>query len=208
MVALAPLTDADRARIADSVARAEARTSVELRFVLAHRSSHYGAFALIYPGLVTLTLGGVAAVFVPDLTARSLFMGQAVVFAIAFAVLQSQGLRAALVPAASRQKAAWRHARLYYASIGLKQPHLKSVVLVFCSVTERAVEILVDDAVAEKLPESAWTPIVAQFTASLRRGAVADAFVAAADECAVLLAPLFPAKPGDANEVPDTLVEL
>jgi putative membrane protein len=135
-------------------------------------------------------------------------MGQAVVFAIAFAVLQSQGLRAALAPAASRQKAAWRHARLYYASIGLKQPHLKSVVLVFCSVTERAVEILVDDAVAEKLPESAWTPIVAQFTASLRRGAVADAFVAAADECAVLLAPLFPAKPGDANEVPDTLVEL
>jgi putative membrane protein len=202
------LTDADRASIAQAVARAEAATSVELRLVLTHSSSHYGAFAIIYPALLALIAGGLAAFVNPDLEAERLFLGQAVLFLAAVAALQWHPLRFALVPPGAKRKAAWRHARLHYASIGLKQPHLRSAVLVFASSVEHSVEILVDDAIAEKLPEGAWAPVVAEFRTCFAQGNVADAFVKTADTCALILAPAFPPKEGQVNEIPDTLVEL
>lgn len=202
------LTDADRTRIADAVARAESRTSVELRLVLAHQSSHYEAFALIYPSVLALVAGGVAAGIWPHLAAYMLFIGQAAIFIAAFALLHWQALRAALAPPAIKRRAAWRHARLHYASLGLTHPHVRNAVLVFCSAAERYVEILVDEEIAERLPESAWAPIMAAFQTAFAAGRVADAFVGAAEACASVLAPVFPAVPGQPNMLPDTLEEI
>jgi putative membrane protein len=202
------LSHADRARIAAAVAEAESRTGVELRLVLAHSSSHYGAFALIYPALLALLAGGIAAAAEPALRAWILFTGQAVLFLTGLAVLQYPPLRLALAPPAVKRKAAWRHARLHYASIGLKQPHIKSALLVFCALAERTVEILADDAIGEKLPDSVWQPVVAAFRRDVAAGRIADAFVAAAASCADILAPAFPPAAGQANEIPDDLVEI
>lgn len=202
------LTAEDRTRIAAAVAKAETQTGVEIRLVLAHSSSHYGAFALIYPALLALVAGGAAAAWLPDLAATDLFIGQALLFAAGIAILQSQALRQAFAPAQVKRKAAWRHARLHYASIGLKQPHTHNLVLVFCSIAERSIEILVDDAIHEKLPEPVWQPIVAAFKAEFAKGRVADAFVNVSGACAAVLAPLFPPEPGRINEIPDELVEI
>jgi putative membrane protein len=202
------ITDGDRAAIAAAVAKAEATTSVEIRMVLAHSSSHYGAFALIYPALLALVAGGVASAVFPGLEATRLFLGEAVLFLVAVVVLQWLPLRFALIPHGIKRKAAWRHARLHYASIGLKQPHLRSAILIFCSQVERSIEILVDDAIAEKLPEAVWSPIVAEFQAAFAQGKVAEAFCAAAAGCAAILEPVFPPVIGQINEIPDTLVEL
>jgi putative membrane protein len=208
MVMQPKITERDRTAIATAVAKAEARTSVEMRLVLAHSSSHYGAFALIYPALLALVAGGVASAILPGLDAWRLFLGQAVLFLVGVAVLQWLPLRFALIPHGIKRKAAWRHARLHYASIGLKQPHLRSALLIFCSQVERSIEILVDDAIAEKLPEAVWAPIVADFQASFAQGKVAEAFAAAASGCAAILEPVFPPVIGQKNEIPDTLVEL
>jgi len=208
MVKAADLTDSDRSRIAAAVAKAEAATSIELRFVLAHASSHYGAFALIYPAILALVAGGVALLVLPELTAEQIFVGEGAVFAASVAILEWGALRRRLAPPSAKRKAAWRQARLYYASIGLKQPHLKNTLLLFCSVAERSVEILVDDEIAEKLPETVWMPVVAAFKTDFARGSVADAFVNAASASGALLAPVFPAIPGQANEIPDNVVEI
>lgn len=208
MVTHRNLDDDGRARIAAAVAEAEARTSVEIRLVLAHSSSHYGAFALIYPAMLALVVAGIAASIAPDPPAWMLFVGEALLFLAALGALQWLPLRRSLVPPAIKRKAAWRHARLHYASIGLKQPHLKNVLLIFCSEAERTVEILADDAIAEKLPESVWPPVVHEFKADFARGNVADAFVKAAKGCAAILAPAFPPVAGQPNEIPDELVEV
>jgi putative membrane protein len=202
------LTEADRTRIAEAVARAESHTSVELRLVLAHRSSHYEAFALIYPAVLALVAGGIAAGLRPHLPAYVLFIGQAAIFIAAFALLHWQALRVALAPPAIRRRAAWRHARLQYASLGLTHPHVRNAALVFCSEAEHYVEILVDEEIAERLQESAWLPVLAEFRRSLADGRIADAFVGAAEACAIVLAPAFPALPGQANGLPDTLEEI
>jgi putative membrane protein len=202
------LNDGDRARIAAAVAEAEARTSVELRLVLAHAGSRYGAFALIYPAWLALLAGGVAAAIRPELPAWILFIGQAALFLLILAALQWLPLRLWLVPETVKRKAAWRHARLHYASVGLRQPHTKNTVLVFCSAAEHMVEILADDAIAEKLPDSVWLPVVDAFKAEFAQGRVADAFVNAARACADRLAPDFPPEPGQVSEIPDELTEL
>jgi putative membrane protein len=202
------LDDAGRLRITAAVAEAETRTSVEILLVLAHSSSHYGAFALIYPGLLALVAGGIASAVRPDQPAWMLFVGQALVFLVSVAILQYPPLRQALVPPAIKRKAAWRHARLHYASIGLKHPHIKSAVLIFCSEAERSVEILADDAISEILPSTVWVPVVHNFKAQFAQDKVADAFVEAAGACATILAPIFPPVVAQPNEIADDLVEL
>jgi putative membrane protein len=208
MVTHKNLDDAGRARITAAVAEAETKTRVEIRLVLAHSSSHYGAFALIYPGLLALIAGGIASAIRPDLPAWMLFVGQALVFLVSVAALQYPPLRQALVPPAIKRKAAWRHARLHYAGIGLKHPHIRSAILVFCSEAERSVEILADDEISELLPSTVWLPVVHDFKARFAQGKVADAFVEAAGACAAILAPTFPPVAGQPNEIADDLVEL
>jgi putative membrane protein len=208
MVTHRNLDNAGRARIAAAVAEAETKTGVEIRLVLAHSSSHYGLFALIYPALAALVAGGIASAVEPDLPAWMLFAGQALVFVVLAAALQWQPIRLALVPPTVKREAAWRHARLHYASIGLKQPHIKSALLIFCSEAERSVEILADDAIAELLPATVWVPVVQAFKRDFAQGKVADAFVEAAGACAAILAPAFPPVVGQPNEIADDLVEL
>jgi putative membrane protein len=135
-------------------------------------------------------------------------VGEALTFLAAVVLLQYLPLRFALIPPPIKRKAAWRHARLHYAAIGLKQPHIKSALLVFCSEVERSIEILADDAIGEKIPESTWGPVVHAFKTDFARGRVADAFVTAAHDCAAILAPAFPPFAGQANEIADDLVEL
>jgi putative membrane protein len=202
------LTAEDRARIAAAVAAAETKTGVELRLVLAHNSSHYGAFALIYPALLALLAGGLVSVVEPGMRAWMLFAGEALLFLAGVAFMQWLPLRIALAPSPVKRKAAWRHARLHYASIGLKQPHIKSALLIFCSQAERTVEILADDAIAEVVPQSTWQPVVEAFKRDIGQGRIADAFVMAAERCAAILGPAFPPVAGQANEIPDELVEL
>jgi len=202
------LNDADRARIAEAVRTAEAVTSVEIRLVLAHASGHYREYELIYPAMLALLAGGVTAAVRPTLGAGWLFIAEAALFALVAAVLQWPPLRRALVPLPVKHKAAWRQARLDYARVGLSSPHTHGVVLLYCSAAEHYVEILVDDRIAEALPAPVWSPIVEQFRNRFATGAIADAFVEAAGACAAALAPKFPRRPGEANELPDGLEEL
>ena len=202
------LTEADHARIAEAVKAAEARTAVELRLVLAHWSSRYGAIALICPTMAALVAGGVAAALRPALPAVWLWLGQGAIFLVLLGLTQWPALRRALTPPAVKRKAAWRQARLHYASIGLKQPHIRNALLLFCSAAEHSVEILVDDAIAEKLPRPVWEPVVARFKTDFAAGRIVEAYVEAAAACAAILEPVFPAAPGQGSEIPDTLVEV
>ncbi len=202
------VNEADRQRIADAIAAAERETSVEFNLVLAHASSHYGAFALIDAGVIALLGGGAIAALRPDIPAAWQFIAQVVLFLLGVVILQAPALRRALAPPSVKRKAAWRNARLHYAHLCLKQPHSRGMILIFCSIAERSVEILVDDAIAERLPDAVWNPLAVEFKSRSARGDVAEAFINATMSAAALLAPVFPPKPRQKNEIPDALVEL
>jgi putative membrane protein len=50
--------------------------------------------------------------------------------------------------------------------------------------------------------------VVERFVAQLKAGRTAEGFIEAVDACGTYLAAHFPARPDDANELPNPLVEL
>ncbi|MDB5366190.1 MAG: hypothetical protein JWM77_2117 [Rhodospirillales bacterium] len=199
------IDDQDRARIAAAVAAAEARTSVELKLVLAPASSRYGAFALIHPLLFALGIGCVVAVAFPGTSARAMLLLETLGLASAWALLQVPALRRALVPPAVKRKASWRLARLEFARLGLDTVAGRPALLFFVAAAERHVEILVDARVATRVPQATFDAIVATFTSTAQGGDLAGAFVAACAAIGDALEARFPVQPGAANERPDDL---
>jgi putative membrane protein len=81
-------------------------------------------------------------------------------------------------------------------------------LLIYVSLFERTVWVCADDAIAERLPDDAWIPVRDTITAGFRRGtddAVAASLRDAVARAADLLAPHFPVRAADADELPNHL---
>ncbi len=205
---MALLSDADRARIADAVRRAERRTAAELVTVIAGSSATYlvlplliaAAAALILPGV--LWLSGFADGF------GTLYAIQLGTFIVLVLVLHWQPLAARLVPARAKAIRASRRAREQFLLRGLHRTRTRAGVLLFVSAREHHVEIIADEGINALVPPDTWGRIVETFTELVRAGEVAEGFVAAIDAIADVLEQHFPRTPDDRNELPDRLVEL
>ncbi|GIL38335.1 hypothetical protein [Roseiterribacter gracilis] len=199
------ITESESARIAACVAAAEARTSVELKLVLAPVASRYGAFALIYPALFALLVGCGLALGWAGTSARAMVLLETVGFVFAYAVLQIPSLRVAIVPRAVKRKAAIRLARLQFARLGLDTAAGRPAVLFFVATAERYVEILVDARVAARVPQERFDAMIAQFTTLAAEGRVVDAFGGVCAAIGDALAEPFPPQAGDRNERSDQI---
>jgi putative membrane protein len=76
-------------------------------------------------------------------------------------------------------------------------------VLIFVSLGERYARVIADDGIAARIPEERWRAVLDLLLRNARRGRVADGFVAAIEECAILLAEHVP--PGGREELPDRI---
>jgi putative membrane protein len=82
-------------------------------------------------------------------------------------------------------------------------------VLLFVSLFERTAVVLADDVATEKLGEGAIQDLCHRLTDHLRSGGnVADALAETIQLAGQKLALVLPRKPGDVNELPDTLVTI
>lgn len=204
-------SESDRTRIREAVEKAEARTSGELVTVIARESDSYLYAPTLAAAILALALSGIVLVLpLPiQIDAFALYAGQAIGF-IALAVLfRLPALKRHLVPRAVRRRRAGRHARELFVELGLHRTKARAGLLLFVSLAERHVEIIADDGVQTHLQGNAlWEGIVADFVAHVRRGGVADGFVAAIGACADIMAEHFPRGPDDVNELPDHLIEI
>ena len=81
-------------------------------------------------------------------------------------------------------------------------------VLVFVSLAEHYVEIIVDEGIAAVVDDEVWTETVSEFVAHVRRGDVARGFERTLEHCREVLWTHFPHEGGKPDELPDHLVEL
>jgi putative membrane protein len=203
------ISDADKARIADAIRAAEARTAGEIFCVLARQSSHYSlmpiawaaALALIVPlPLIYLTVWPASVIYVLQLMA----------FVAAAIVLSRPRLRFRIVPKRARHDRAHSTAMRQFWAHGLHKTKTRTGVLIFVSVAERYAEIVADAGINEKVTPGVWNSAVAALTSAIKQGRIADGFVAAIAQCGAVLAEHFPLPPGSVNpdELPDKLVEI
>ncbi len=204
-------SESDRTRIREAVEEAEARTSGEFVTVIARESDSYLYVPTLAAAILALALSGFVLVLpLPiRIDAFTLYMGQAIGFIVLAALFRLPALKRHLVPRGVRRRRAGRHARELFVELGLHRTKARAGLLLFVSLAERHVEIIADDGIQAHLQGNAlWEGIVEGFVAQVKRGGVADGFVAAIGACADIMAEHFPRGPDDENELPDHLIEI
>jgi putative membrane protein len=202
------LSEAERARIRDAVARAEARTAAQLVVAIADSCGSYGVFAALWAALAALLAGAVAVLAAPGLDAARLMLVEGTVLVALAAALAWTPLLMRLVPQEVRRA----HARLvaeqqFAARVGGRTEGDVGLLL-FLALAERQVLILPDAGVAAAVEAARWDEIVQRLARAARTGALAAAIVTAIEAMADVLEPAFPAETPPRNPLADDVVEL
>ena len=226
------LSQADQDRIAQAVAQAETTTAGEIYCVLApevgdDRSTPLiwaASAALLAPALALLagfrpemltrlfggwSIGHAAAHDGAILSALLTYIGlQAAVFAAVAALVSIPAVRRALIPGAIKKARVRKAALDYFLAKDLHLTRDRTGVLIFAALAEHRVEVIADEGVHALAPNAVWDEVVSDLVAGLKRGAIADGFVAAIGRTGAILAAHVPPRPGDTNELPDGLTVL
>jgi putative membrane protein len=155
------------------------------------------------------SIGHAAAQDVAILSALLTYLGlQAAIFAVVAALVSIPAVRRALIPPAVK-KARVRQAALdYFMAKDLHLTRERTGVLIFAALAEHRVEVIADEGIHAAAPKAVWDEVVADLVAGLKRGAIADGFVAAVARAGAILAAHAPPRPDDRNELPDGLTVL
>jgi putative membrane protein len=205
---MAMISDEDRARIADAIRAAEARTSGEIFCVLAQRASGYGLAPLGWAAALALIVP-LPLIYLTTWPASVIYALQLAAFVAAAIVLSRPRLRLRLVPKWARHDRVHSTAMRQFWAQRLHKTQARTGVLIFVSLAERYAEIIADAGINEKVSPVVWDNTVAALTAAVKDGRIGDGFVAAIAQCGAVLAEHFPAAPGSVNpdELPDKLAE-
>ena len=216
----------ERQRVSDAVHAAEGGTSGEIVTIVADRSDAYEDVALVYTGL--------AALFVPVLFAawpalpleivarftsgwgeaevREMmlvaFVAMTLVSAMVFAAFQWAPLRTRLTPRATRRQRVRRRAIDLFKVGAEARTTGRTGILVYLSLGEHMAEIVADEAIHAKVPDTEWGDAMIAMVAEVREGRIADGMIAAVNRVGTILSAHLPRTADDANELPDRLIEL
>jgi putative membrane protein len=200
-----PLSDSDRSRIEAAVGALERRTSAELAVVVARRSHDYASHPFLWASLTAFVVGIVVALGWPVLAGVDVVLIEGLVFAFVWLLLHFTDIGIALVPEALKQRHVNRSARAEFATLVAQQTEDLTGMLLYVSLAERTVMILVDRAIKARIGDDTWNGIVARFRDSDRP--LVERVLAAIDDCATALAPHFPPVPGQRDEIANKVEE-
>ena len=226
------MTPQDLDSIAGAVAEAEKTTAGEIFCVLAPEVSDYRETPLVWAAATALVLPAAAllAGFRPEMLTR-LFGGwsvghqaaldgailsalstyivlQLAVFVIAALVVSIPPVRRALTPGSLKAARVKRAAMEQFLSHGLHVTRDRTGVLIFAALAEHRVEVIADEGIYAAAPNTVWDEVVADLVGGLKRGRIADGFVAAVGRAGAILAAHVPPRSDDRNELPDGLTIL
>ena len=224
------ISDLDHARIAAAVAAAEARTSGEIRCVLAGESSDprlsamiwAATWALILPPLSVVLgfrfetlahhLGGWNWAVISDASRTGLVLSlyavaQAALFIAVYFLVGLPAVRRVLTPASRLAVRVKAGAHSQFDALGLTHTRDRTGVLLYVSLAERRAQVLADTGIYAKAPPHVWDEVLGLLISGLKRHAPADGFVDAVVRTGEILAACLPPRADDVNELPDGLVE-
>ncbi len=215
------LTAPEKAALEQRIADAEASTRAEIMTVIAQQSDGYryipvlwaALFALSVPGLYFLysTLANDGWIYPGTENPAIIYPIQVLAFFGLGMLFQLPAARLWMIPNVVKQQRAARHAREQFFLQNLHQTVDHTGVLIFVSVAEHYVEIIVDSGISEKVDNQEWQESVHAFIEDVRRGDIAGGFDRAIDHCERVLSEHFPAdttRTANQNELPNHLIEV
>jgi len=157
------------------------------------------AIALVVPApLIYLTLW----------PASVIYLVQLLVFIAAALVLSLPGIRFHIVPRRTQHERAHVQAMQQFFAQGLDRTENRTGVLIFAAAAERYAEIVADAGINAKVTPQVWEAAIGALIAGIKQGRPGDGFVAAIEQCGVVLAEHFPPGALNRDELPNRLVEI
>jgi putative membrane protein len=197
-----PISDADQARISAAIRAAEQKTAGEIVCVLARRSSDYAYVPPLWAALLALIAPWPLVIFTA-LDIRTILVVQTLVFVVVALALSYPPLRLAATPRVVKRERAHRASIEQFFTRGVAGTKDRTGVLIFVSLGERYARVVADDGIAARISDEQWRCALDLLLTDVRRGDIADGFIAAIEECARLLAQHVP--PGGEEELPDRI---
>ncbi|NND90993.1 MAG: hypothetical protein HKN42_09015 [Granulosicoccus sp.] len=217
---MAFLSESEKAALIARINHAESKTRAEIVTVIARRSDSYRYIPMLWAALIALSIPGLYFFWLafsssgwltpaePFASASWLYPVQVLVFLGLGMIFQIPQARLWMIPRSVRRQRAARHAREQFFLQNLHQTSGRTGVLVFVSVAEHYVEIIVDSAIAEVVDNSLWDQTVQEFIDHVRKGEIALGFENTIEHCRQVLWEHFPAPDGRPDELPNHLIEI
>ena len=216
----------DHVRLSDAVRAAEDGTAGEIVTIIADRSDAYHDVGLHYAILAMLLVPVVFAAFPtwPDAILNLitsgwgerevsalyvlLFFLMASVFLIVRYTLAIMPLRLALTPRATRRRRVRRRAIDLFKVGTEKRTTGRTGILIYLSMGEHMAEIVADEAIYTRVPDTEWGDAMAAMIEQVAAGRVTDGMIAAVERVGGLLSAHLPRAADDKNELCDRVIEL
>jgi len=210
---------ADLDRLTAATQQAESRTSAEIATVIASQSGAYTGQVLMvclalmaaYALAFFLFLGAVHRLLERFLwEARDVqvllafFLGQIFVFGLGFGLLSLvPGLRSLVVSRKDKRRRVRERAELAFFHHNITATRAGNGLLIYVSIFERRVELLVDSGIAQKIKPATWQDVVDRIVKGILDNRFLSVLEVQIRHCGDVLAKPFPRRPGDVNELPD-----
>lgn len=204
------ISEAEKIKIEQAVARAEEQTSGEIVPAIVEASDSYQGF-----GFRAALMGWAAAsvatyllhVWHPfaELEFWVIYAFQVFGLVLGWALCRLPFTFRFFVPKSVREQEVLEAAQSAFMRFGLVNTKDRTGVLVFVSLKEHIIRILADRGIHEKVGEEFWKSETDRIALAIRNGKPAEGMVEAILSIGQKLHIHFPRKVGDTNELPNTL---
>lgn len=193
-------------QIASAVAAAEARTSAEIRVVVAREPLiQHPFYSIMWAALLALAAPWPLAVIF-GFRPLQLLSIQAAIFMVAAGVLMLPSMAQRVVPRLALKAAARSAAIEMFLAHGIPQSKGRTGILIFAASQEHLVEVVADEGVHEPLGHAAWKDICERVADQAKKGNLGDGLASGVQKAGELLAGPFPPRPGEKNELDNHVI--
>jgi putative membrane protein len=208
-------------RLSNAIAEAEKKTSGEIRLMIVKNSSKFPdlfrTLALIFFALILFLEWW----FWPELIFNhfyggfsryggtgSVFLSLAFLLSLVFAAIfqRFDFVKRLLTRPSVLAQWVWLRAELEFHREGMGKTEDRTGILILLSLFERRAVVLADKGINEKLDKDTWQNVVDSVIDGIKKGQLADNLELAIKQCGNHLAKHFPIKPGDTNELSNTVI--
>ena len=201
------ISEPDKARITAAIRKAESQTAGEIFCVIARHSSDYRLVPIAWAAAIAL-FAPLPLIYLTRWSVSLVYLSQLAAFLIAAMALSHPKLRFHIVPRQARHDRAHAEAMRQFSAQGLDKTEHRTGVLIFASTGERYAEIVADAGINEKVTDEVWDDAMNALVTAIKAGRPADGFVAAIEQCGMVLAAHFPPGALKRDELPDKVLEI
>ena len=204
------LTEDEHITLMSAVQTLERKANAELVVVLAQSSDGYRYIPTLWAAIAALVLPGLYLLFVDSVDASRVYTAQVTLFFGLLFLFQWPPVQHWIIPSSVMRERATRFAHEQFFAHGVHHTSNRCGAMVFISLMEHHVEIMVDRGLAGDVSDTYWQQTIESMTPLLAQGKTADACEVAIQSVAekmVQLAPRTNELPVD-NELPDHIIEL